>query len=43
VGIASMLGVIGLASRREIAGLLTLIGVSAAVYLVQDRVARHRA
>ncbi len=37
VGIGGMLIIIALASRLEIAGLLALIGISAAVYLLQTR------
>jgi basic amino acid/polyamine antiporter, APA family len=37
VGIGGMLIIIALASRAEIAGLLSLIGISAAVYLLQTR------
>ncbi|MGH8295721.1 MAG: APC family permease, partial [Steroidobacteraceae bacterium] len=37
VGIGGMLIIIALASRAEIAGLLALIGVSAAAYLLQTR------
>jgi hypothetical protein len=39
VGIASMLAVIAQASRREIVGLLLLLAVNTAVYLVQSRFA----
>jgi amino acid transporter len=39
VGVAGMLAVVALASRAEILGLLVLIAISAAVYLVQIRVA----
>ncbi len=37
VGIASMLAMVALASRAEILGLLVLVGISAAVYLLQTR------
>jgi basic amino acid/polyamine antiporter, APA family len=40
VGIASMLGLIALASRREILGMVGIIALSALVYVVQTRVAR---
>lgn len=39
VGIASMLGLIALASRREILGMVGIIALSALVYVVQTRVA----
>ena len=42
IGISSMLALIALGSRQEIAGLITLIGLSATVYLVQTRVAFAR-
>ena len=37
IGITSMLALIGLASRAEATGLLVLIGLSVAVFLVQNR------
>jgi amino acid transporter len=37
IGIASMLGVIAMAARAEIIGLLVLLAISAAVYLLQTR------
>ena len=40
VGMASMLGLIALASRREILGMVGIIALSALVYVVQTRVAR---
>lgn len=43
VGIGSMLIIIALASRAEITGLLVLIAVSAAAYLLQTRSARAAA
>jgi APA family basic amino acid/polyamine antiporter len=43
VGISSMLVLIGLASQEEIIGLLVLIGVCVAVYLLQARVAVRQA
>jgi len=43
VGIASMLALIALASREELIGLFTLIGVSVIVYLMQTRMARRHA
>jgi basic amino acid/polyamine antiporter, APA family len=42
IGISSMLALIALGSRQEIAGLATLIGLSATVYLVQTRIAFAR-
>jgi APA family basic amino acid/polyamine antiporter len=39
IGIGSMLALIALGSRQEVIGLVTLIGLSAGVYLVQTRVA----
>jgi amino acid transporter len=42
IGISSMLALIALGSRHEIIGLVTLIGLSAVVYLVQTRVALAR-
>ncbi|HXS20858.1 MAG TPA: amino acid permease [Steroidobacteraceae bacterium] len=39
VGIAGMLAVLALASRAEILGLIALIGISTAVYLLQTRFA----
>jgi hypothetical protein len=43
VGIGSMVALIALASREEIIGLLVLIGVCVAVYLLQARVAALQA
>jgi APA family basic amino acid/polyamine antiporter len=40
LGIASMLGLIALASRREILGMVGLVALSALIYLVQTRAAR---
>ena len=42
VGVASMLALIALASREEILGLVTLVGLSALIYLVQARSAFAR-
>jgi hypothetical protein len=42
IGITSMLALIALGSRQEVIGLVTLIGLSAGVYLVQTRVALAR-
>jgi len=39
VGIAGMLATIALGSRMEILGLLVLVGISTAVYLLQTRLA----
>jgi hypothetical protein len=43
VGIASMTALIALASRDEVIGLFTLIGISVVVYLMQTRMALRRA
>jgi amino acid transporter len=43
VGIASMLALISLGERQEIIGLLMLIGVSVAVYLLQTQLTARRA
>jgi basic amino acid/polyamine antiporter, APA family len=42
IGISSMLALIALGSRQEVMGLVTLVGLSAVVYLVQNRVALAR-
>jgi len=42
IGSASMLALIALGSRQELIGLVTLVGVSAAVYIVQSRIAVAR-
>jgi APA family basic amino acid/polyamine antiporter len=43
LGVTTMLVLIALASRAEIVGLMALIGISAAVYLVQTRLVPARA
>jgi amino acid transporter len=43
LGITSMLALIALAERKEILGLFALIGISAAVYLLQTQVQLRRA
>ena len=40
IGIASMITLIGLASRAEMIGLFAIVGVSATAYLIQTRVRR---